>query len=77
MSEQVIGPNYTETSVPLRAGDRVIFDCRHGLIEHVCPPASQLAAAYSCEETGGVVIIFDDSIRELIPFGTHNIIHKE
>lgn len=77
MNDEVIGPNYTGSTTPICKGDRVSLDLRSGLVELVALPRSEDAIAYSCEESGGVLVLFDDGILELIPFGFYHKISKE
>ena len=76
MTETITAPQYTGTSISIRNRDRVVVDDRYGSIELVCTPQSDMAFACSCGQTGGLLILFDNGIRTLIPIGNYSFIHK-
>jgi hypothetical protein len=45
----VLGPNYTNTSIAIKNGDRGELDGRTGVIQQVCLPGTSDAIAYSCK----------------------------
>ncbi|HTI70128.1 MAG TPA: hypothetical protein VMF06_09185 [Candidatus Limnocylindria bacterium] len=69
MSDEMLGPCYTDSSIAIKRGDRVNVDGEKGQIGEVCLPHTELARDYSCEETGGLLVQFDDGILALLPFG--------
>jgi hypothetical protein len=67
--DEVLNEKYTGSSELIKKGDSVFVEERGGQIEEVCLPHTQLARDYSCENSGGILILFDDGILELLPFG--------
>ena len=53
----------------IKSGDRIEIDRRQGHVQLVCMPGSEDADNYACTSTGGLLILFDDGILELQPFG--------
>jgi len=72
MPDDLLGTHYSDSLKPLRKGDLVLVDDREGRVEELCLPQSQVARDYSCEDTGGVLIQFDDGILALLRFGTYH-----
>jgi len=54
----------------------IILDGHPGQIKEVCLPGTQLADVFDCKETGGLLILFDDGILTLLPFGNSHCIEK-
>lgn len=76
MSEHELGSVYTDSLLPVEKGDSVLVDDWKAQIQEVCFPCTQLARDYSCEETGGLLILSHDGILVLLPFGTYHTITK-
>jgi len=53
-----------------------MVDDRPGNIEEVCMPRSREAVNHYCEDTGGLLVRFDDGFLELLPFGHCHRIEK-
>ncbi len=77
MPDVALSWKYSDSDEPLKKGDSVILDNRSGLIEEVCMPGSQPAENHCCEETGGLLVRFEDGLLELLPFGHHHRIVKK
>jgi hypothetical protein len=69
--DEVLNEKYTGSSELIKKGDSVYVKDEElgGQVKEVCLPHTQLARDYSCEETGGILVLFDDGILELLPFG--------
>ena len=76
MNDPILSRFYTNSGDEIHPGDKVILDGRVGVIELVCLPNSTIAASYACRDSGGLLIMFDDGILELIPFGFFHQIWK-
>jgi hypothetical protein len=76
MSKDLLGGKYNDSQKPVQKGDLVLVDNDPGQIEEVCSPGTELARNYSCEETGGLLIQFDDGILALLPYGHYHRITK-
>jgi hypothetical protein len=62
MSGERLTWKYPNSDLVVERGDAVLLDDRSGRVELVCMPGSPEAEDYYCEETGGVLILFDDNI---------------
>jgi hypothetical protein len=71
-----ISEKYNDSKEPIKEGDLVLVDGRPGRVEGVFMANTQLADDYSCEDTGGVLILCDDGILELHPFGNYGPVIK-
>lgn len=69
MSES-LKEHYTGTSDLIKVGDSVYVDGRGGMIQEICLPNTQVASDYGCARTGGLLILFDDGVLELLHFGS-------
>jgi hypothetical protein len=67
---------YQDSGLRISNGDRIILDGRIGTIEEVCLPQSPSSLDYNCHTSGGLLILFDDAVLELIPFGFDRKIEK-
>jgi hypothetical protein len=69
--DEVLNEKYTGSSELIKQGDSIYVEDEElgGQVKEVCLPHTQLAKDYSCEETGGILVLFDDGILELLPFG--------
>jgi hypothetical protein len=68
---------YTDSEELIQVNDRIILDSDHtGVIEKVIEPRTEAAKAYSCEETGGLLILFDKIGLVLEPFGVSGFIER-
>ena len=76
MKDQVVGPNYADTGLPLKIGDAVLVDNHRAKVEGVFFPGTQEAADCHCEDTGALAVRFDDGIPVLLPFGNRHAIAK-
>jgi hypothetical protein len=76
MDDDVLSQKYTGSSELVKKGDSVYVEDRGGLVKEVCLPHTKLARDYSCEETGGILILFDDGVLELLPFGLNYCIKR-
>lgn len=65
----MISPKYDDSEEFVKKGDWVYVDDLRGQIKEVCLPKSRLARAYSCQDSGGLLILFEDGILELRNFG--------
>lgn len=72
MSADLLSNRDSESGKLLCKGDRVRVDNLKGRVEEVCPPNSPISRDFSCDDTGGVLIQFDDGVLALLPFGTHH-----
>lgn len=77
MPEDLLGPKYTDSNESVQKGDLVCVDELMGQVEEVCLSGTQLASDYSCKDTGGLLIQFDDGILALLPFGHRHRISKQ
>ena len=68
---------YSNSLEFVKKGDLVIVDDRPGKVEEVCLPGTLLADSFSCEDTGGLLIRYDDGILVLEPFGNKHWIKKQ
>ena len=73
----LISAEYSDTGQLVRKGELVFVDGNPGRVEEVCQPGTELARNYACEETGGLLILFDDGILELRPFGYFGNISRQ
>ncbi len=76
MSEEILGCLYTNSQEPIKKGDLVLVDDLHGRVDEVCMPGSELADSFNCEDTGGLLILFEDGVLSLLPFGHFHRISK-
>jgi hypothetical protein len=76
MSNATVGWNYSDTDTPIEKGHPVTVDDRPGVVEEVCMPGSREARNYYCEDTGGLLVRFEDGLLELLPFGHHHRIAR-
>ena len=63
---------YTDTQSLISTNDRVAVDGRIGTVHEVCLANSLIAETYACAETGGILILFDDGVLTLLPFGHYH-----
>lgn len=77
IDDTVLSKFYTSSEQEIHSGDRINLDGRIGLVEIVCQPNSDVAASYACFASGGLLILFDDGVLELIPFGYFHQIMRE
>jgi hypothetical protein len=77
LGDAVLSKFYTSTEEEIHSGDRINLDGRFGLVEIVCKPNSDVAETYACFASGGLLILFDDGVLELIPFGYFHHIMRE
>jgi hypothetical protein len=73
----MISSKYTESGKAIKKGDRICLDARKGQVKKVCLAGTKLAKDYSCSESGGLLILFDDEILELHDFGGDGVITQE
>ena len=71
-ADDIISWKYNDSHDVIKKGDLVFYDNLPGRIEEVCMPDTQLAEYFSCEDTGGLLIQFDDGPLVLEPFGQKN-----
>jgi hypothetical protein len=76
MAQDALNWKYSDCDELVKKGDSVIVDDRSGVVEEVCIAGSQLAENYYCEDTGGLLIKFEDGLLELLPFGYYHRITK-
>jgi hypothetical protein len=76
MSSDVLSWKYSDSDESVRKGDVVMVDDRCGVVQELCMPDSPEAENYYCEDTGGVLIKFEDGLLELLPFGHHHRIEQ-
>jgi hypothetical protein len=75
MSES-LSEKYTRSFDFVKAGNSVYVDGLGGVVQEVCLPNTQLASNYGCEKTGGLLILFDDGVLELLHFGSDFAIER-
>lgn len=76
MSGDVLSWEFADSGEPVTKGDVVMVDDRSGVVQELCMPNSHEAENYYCEDTGGLLIKFDDGLLELLPFGHHHRLTK-
>jgi hypothetical protein len=74
----VLNEKYTGSSEVIKKGDSIYLEGEEwgGQVKEVCLPHTQLAQAYKCEKTGGILVLFDDGILALLPFGSDHCIKR-
>jgi hypothetical protein len=68
---------YSDTDVLIEVGDRIVLDGHRGTVEEVCLPGTDLARTYSCEDTGGLLILFEGGILVLEPIGVFAFVEQQ
>jgi hypothetical protein len=76
MNCDVLSWKYSGSEDLVTKGHLVMVDDRPGNIEEVCMPRSREAVNHYCEDTGGLLVRFDDGFLELLPFGHCHRIEK-
>ena len=62
---------YYDTGETIKKGDIVFLDNHRGIVEAVFDPRTKDAAAYSCFQTGGILIKTDEFGLMLVEFGDY------
>jgi len=65
----MIGPHYSNSGEPIAVGHRVLIDDHPGSVVGIFAPGTEDAKAYSCFETGGLLLEMDEYGLVLEPFG--------
>lgn len=76
MQDDQVSPWYAASRSPVMPGDCIALDGHAGRVEQVCMAGSEAAAYIDCEESGGLVIRFDDGVVAVIPFGHYHQLLK-
>jgi len=67
--EGQVSARYADGS-PIRLDDEILLDGEHcGTVQGIFEPATDDAVAYSCGDTGGLLIMLEHGILVLEPFG--------
>lgn len=77
MSHATPSWNYSDSDTPIEKGHLVTVDGRSGVVGEVCMPGSREAKNYYCEDTGGLLVRFEDGLLELLPFGHYHRIARK
>jgi len=74
----VLNEKYAGSSELIKKGDWIYLEGEEwgGQVKEVCLPHTELARAYNCEETGGILVLFDDGILALLDFGSDHCIKR-
>jgi hypothetical protein len=72
MEQDVLHWIYSDSKEPIQNGDLVYIDGLPALIEGVYFPKTTAAKDCYCEDTGGLLVLYDDGILVLLPFGHHH-----
>ncbi len=76
MSDPTVKWIYSDSQEQVKKGDLVMVDEKRARIEEVCMAGTALADSFSCEDTGGLLIRYEDDVLVLVPFGHHHRITK-
>ena len=76
MPIETLASIYNASKEFINVGDYAMVDDRAGYIREVCMPGTVIAEHYCCEESGGLLIEFENGLLELLPFGHHHRIVK-
>lgn len=68
--------NYSDSGNPIKKGDRIRIGSYFATVNEVCVSDSEIAKHYYCEDTGGLLITYDDGALTLIPFGNNHDVTK-
>ncbi|MBX9655313.1 hypothetical protein K2Y11_17000 [bacterium] len=73
----MISPNYSDSGNPIAVGDKVLIDDLHsGTVVEIFAPGTEDAKAYSCFETGGLLLKLDRYGLALERFGNSSDVTK-
>jgi hypothetical protein len=67
---------YSESSNPITQGDRISVDGNLGFVKLVCLPKTNESHYYSCQETGGILVLYDNGILILELFESYHFFEK-
>ena len=65
----VARPVYDGTSRAIAPGDHITFDGHEGIVDSVFLPNTDLAEAFSCKASGGILVRTQEYGLMTIPFG--------
>jgi hypothetical protein len=70
-TEGIINHTFYDTGELIRVGDVIYIDNHRGVVEGVFEPGTSDARAFSCDETGGVLVKTDEFGLMLEQFGDY------
>lgn len=77
MTSHSLSFHYSDSDELIREGDRIFIDGHRASVELVCLPGTESAHAYSCEDTGGLLIMLEGGILCLEPIGVSAFVVKQ
>ena len=69
--EGIASRTYYDTGEVIKVGDVIYLDNHRGVVEGVFEPETEDSRAFSCEETGGILVKMDEFGLMLTQFGDY------
>lgn len=76
MPSDRLGYNYNDSDELIKEGDLIVLDGHPGRVRGVFLPETRSAEDYNCEDTGGILVLYDDGVLALHPIGYSHQIRK-